>query len=138
MSEVFLDTSYAIALSVSNDSYHQRALELAQTLQLHQTKIVTTDAILLEIGNALSRVKYRSAAVNLLHAIMQDPQVESIPISSSLFQQGVDLFSKRLDKEWGLIDCISFVVMEDYGIINALTADYHFEQAGFVALLRIE
>ncbi|MFM5956954.1 MAG: PIN domain-containing protein, partial [Dolichospermum sp.] len=43
---------------------------------------------------------------------------------------------QREDKEWGLVDCISFIVMQDRGITDALTADTHFQQAGFRALLR--
>jgi uncharacterized protein len=41
----------------------------------------------------------------------------------------------RRDKEWSLTDCISFVVMKERGLTEALTADHHFEQAGFKALL---
>jgi len=48
------------------------------------------------------------------------------------------LFCSRLDKEWGLIDCVSFIVMQERGLTNALTTDEHFEQAGFRALLRPE
>ncbi len=59
-----------------------------------------------------------------------------IPPTQPLFDSGVALFSKRLDKRWSLTDCISFVVMEEQGITHALTGDRHFEQAGFVALLK--
>jgi uncharacterized protein len=46
------------------------------------------------------------------------------------------LFKQRKDKEWGLVDCISFIVMQNREITDALTADIHFQQAGFRALLR--
>lgn len=50
--------------------------------------------------------------------------------------RGVDLFEQRPDKEWSLVDCISFGVMQDEKLTEALTGDRHFEQAGFVALLK--
>ena len=46
------------------------------------------------------------------------------------------MFAARPDKDWSLTDCISFVVMQERNIQDALTADHHFEQAGFVALLK--
>jgi len=58
-----------------------------------------------------------------------------VPLSEALFRQSFDLYRQRLDKEWGLTDCISFVVMQERGITEALTADHHFRQAGFLALL---
>ncbi|CAD0226742.1 MULTISPECIES: type II toxin-antitoxin system VapC family toxin [Planktothrix] len=59
MNEVFLDTSFAIALSSITDQNHARAVQLAHQLQASQARLVTTQAILLEIGNALSKSKYR-------------------------------------------------------------------------------
>ena len=63
---------------------------------------------------------------------------EIVFITEDLYQQALALFCSRLDKEWGLIDCVSFIVMQERGLTNALTADEHFEQAGFRALLRFE
>ena len=137
MNEVFLDTAYAIALSVEADAHHARAIELAEQLELQQTKLVTTRAVLLEIGNAMARQRYRRAAVQLLDAIQHDPQVECVPLNDDLYQQAFELFRNRTDKEWGMIDCASFVVMQQRGLTDALTTDEHFEQAGFRALLRL-
>jgi predicted nucleic acid-binding protein len=58
--EVFLDTSFAIALSSEQDKYHQRALELAEQLEKAGSRLVTTRAVQLEIGNALSKQRYRT------------------------------------------------------------------------------
>ena len=55
--------------------------------------------------------------------------------TSELFERGLALYNARPDKEWSLTDCISFVVMADEGLTDALTGDRHFEQAGFTALL---
>ena len=137
-SEVFLDTAYAIALSVESDEYHQRAEELAEQLEAEKTRLVTTRAVLLEIGNALSKKRYRKAAVKLLDALEQDSQVEIILLSEELYKWALELFRKRPDKDWGLIDCVSFIVMKERELTEALTTDEHFEQAGFRALLRSE
>ena len=134
-SEFFLDTSYAIALSVESDEHHQLAVELAEQLEAKQSPIVTTRAVLLEIGNALSKKRYREAAGELLDALEQDPQVDIVPLTEDLYQQALGLFSSRQDKEWGMVDCVSFVVMQERGLTNALTTDEHFEQAGFRLLL---
>jgi predicted nucleic acid-binding protein len=91
---------------------------------------------LLEIGNALSKQRYRAAAIQLLESLETDPSVEVVLLTDSLYRLAFNLFKQRGDKEWGLVDCISFIVMQDRGIIDALTADTHFQQAGFRALLK--
>ena len=92
--------------------------------------------VLFEIGNALSKKRYRKAAVRLLTALENDPTVEIAGISDDLYRRGLSLFQTRLDKEWGLVDCVSFSLMAELDLSEALTADNHFEQAGFRALLR--
>lgn len=138
MNEVFLDTSFAIALSVEDDEHHERAMELKAWLTEPSIRMITTRAIALEIGNALSKRKYREAAVSLLRSMELDPVIDVLPIDDQLYGKGFELFRRRHDKEWGLIDCISFEVMSSRGIEAALTADDHFRQAGFKALLKDE
>jgi uncharacterized protein len=135
MNKVFLDTSYAVALSAATDENHQRALELAEQLEASGATFVTTRAILLEIGNTLAKLRYREAAVRLLNALDNDPKLEIVQASDELYQRAFDIYQERLDKEWGLIDCMSFVVMKDHQLTEALTADHHFQQAGFHTLL---
>ncbi|MEA2236047.1 MAG: uncharacterized protein QOC81_771 [Thermoanaerobaculia bacterium] len=136
MAEVFLDTSFAIAVTVSTDRYHEKALSLARELRRSRTILVTTHAILAEIGDSFSRPPYRVAATQLLRALQRDPGVVVLPVDSDLFSRGHQLFVDRPDKTWGLTDCISFALMKERGIRDALTADQRFEQAGFAALLR--
>ena len=133
---VFLDTSYAIALSSIQDRFHEKALYLAEEIEATSVKLITTQAIFLEIGNALSSIKYRQQAGLLLKALETDGSIEVIPLTDFLYEQAFQLFNKHTDKAWGMTDCISFVVMRERGLTEALTADHHFEQAGFRALLR--
>ena len=134
--DVFLDAAYAIALAAPSDQLHPRAIALAEQLEAEKTRLVTTRAVLLEIGNALAKRRHRAAAVELLSAVEADPSIEVVALTPELYAEAFQLFRDRPDKEWGLIDCVSFVVMKARGIAEALTADEHFEQAGFRALLR--
>lgn len=90
--------------------------------------------MLIEIGDALSAVN-RPEAARFIEICYRASYVRIVPLTGELLHRGFALYKARPDKEWGLTDCISFVVMEDHGLTEALTADHHFEQAGFRALL---
>ena len=74
--------------------------------------------------------------VPLVRQLLIDPGTVFIPASAALFDAGLKLFAARYDHTWSLVDCISFVVMKQRRLKEALTADRHFVQAGFRALLR--
>ena len=133
--ELFLDASYAIALASSTDQHHERAVELAQRIETEDRRLITSRAVGLEIGNALSKLRYRAAAVALLDAIEHDPNVEVVPLSEGVYRRSLELYRQHQDKEWGLTDCVSFAVMWERSITEALTTDKHFRQAGFRTLL---
>ncbi len=100
MDEIFLDTSYAIALSSEVDEHHRQAVEISEELEKNDTKLITTRAILLEIGNFLSKIRYRHAAVALLDSFESDANVEIIEISKDLYEKAFALFKNRTDKNW--------------------------------------
>ncbi len=133
---VFLDTSFSIAMAIEKDDFHERALELADKIEAENIYILTTQAIVLEIGNALSKLKYRQSAVGIIQHLESDLNTSIISLTDELYNKAFELFRNRPDKEWGLVDCISFVVMKEQKITDALTADEHFMQAGFRVLLR--
>jgi len=132
---VFLDTGFAIALLSPRDTFHQSANRVAAEMKQHGVRVVTSDAVLLEIGAALAKISYRPAAVKLIAALRTDPAVDIIAMDSHLFAAAFELFAQRQDKEWSLTDCLSFVIMEQRGIKQALAADEHFAQAGLMPLL---
>jgi len=130
---LFLDTAYVLALLNPNDIYHKKAKELLPSIHLAQ-EVWITEAVLIEIGNALARSN-RSAAVAFINSCYTTPNINVVSMDSLLLQRAIELYNNREDKEWGLTDCISFIVMEDHGLMEALTTDEHFQQAGFQALL---
>ena len=133
MTSVFVDTSFVVALVNEKDQHHVRASELAELFDGYP--LVTTDAILLEIGNALAR-NFKEQAVEAIEDFLMSEEVELVRLDASLFQSAFELYRTHKDKTWGMIDCVSFVVMRERGIVDALTNDKDFGQAGFNALLR--
>lgn len=133
MNSVFADASYYIALLSPRDQYHQVAVRTSSELR---RPIVVTDFVLIEVTNALAETRWRNKCISLWQHLRNDPSVTLIVATPDLVMKGLEFFTERNDKKWSLTDCISFVVMEEQGLIDALTADHHFEQAGFVALLR--
>lgn len=95
--EIFLDTAFAIALAAPTDDYHLQAVRLAEEIEHVQTQMVTTQAVLLEIGNALAQRRYRQAGVALLNALEVDPTVEIVHLSETRYQQAVQLYATRPD-----------------------------------------
>lgn len=129
---VFADTSFWIALVVKNDQHHERAERWAA--QLFGT-ITTTAAVILETANALARPVWRQHGVALLDHLQQRPNIQVIPFSADLWNRAWDLYKKRMDKTWSLTDCISFLIMGELKLVDALATDDDFRQAGFRPLL---
>ena len=97
---------------------------------------MTTAWVLTEVADGLCRPPIRAQAGLFIERLRQRPEVRIFPAEEGLFDAGFRLYRQRSDKEWSLTDCISFAVMQREGITEALTGDHHFEQAGFVALLK--
>jgi uncharacterized protein len=133
MNAVFADSFYFIALSNPHDSHHASAVQFAESLT---TPLLTTHYALIEVADALGSPRFRTNVAQFLRQLALDPGTEIISSDISLYERGLDLYARRPDKEWSLTDCISFVVLTDRGLTEALTGDHHFEQASFHALLR--
>lgn len=138
MARVFVDTAAWIALVNVNDDLHPEAQQVMGTLRQQKASLVTTEFVLLEVADALSAPHMRSHTVAFIDGLRQQPVLQIVPLSEELLADGWALYSQRPDKEWGLTDCTSFVVMTQGQIQQAFTSDHHFEQAGFTKLLSSE
>lgn len=130
---VFADTFALIAWLNPRD--HAHAL-VAAYLEGFTGRLVTTEWVLMELADALSAPQARATAVAFLEAVRGDPQFEVVGYLPAVYQAGFALFAARPDKAWSLTDCISFAVMTERKLTDALTADHHFEQAGFRAVFK--
>ena len=128
---VFVDTSFVIALINDRDQYYNQAQALSYKFE--SSLLITTDAVLLEIGNALAK-DFRKEGVEVIRVLRSGKNTEVIEIDGELFEKGLEIYEKYEDKEWGLVDCISFVALWERGISEVLTFDRDFEQAGFAIL----
>lgn len=128
----FADSSYFLALLIPNDQYHAKAMHFAGW----KGRLITTEFVLLEVGNSLASPPSRQIYSQFMASIAGDRCVTTLPASHELLRQGLNLYQSRADKGWSLTDCTSFVIMNEHGITEALTSDHHFEQAGFAVLLK--
>jgi uncharacterized protein len=133
MKTVFVDSSYYIAILNARDQYAASARTVAHE-DLGQT--VTTALVVTEVCNSLSEPRFRRQVCQLVKTLQTTVQTDLVFPDRSLWERSFDLYASRSDKFWSLTDCLSFIVMQDRGILEALTADRHFEQAGFRILLK--
>jgi len=130
---IFVDTSFLLAVLNPRDSLHSRAQAWAETIT---EPLLITEYVIWELVNGLSMPADRPKVHSAVQEIQTAPEWEWIPASPSLFEAGMRLHRERGDKEWSLTDCLSFLVMQQRHLHQALTYDHHFEQAGYEALLR--
>jgi uncharacterized protein len=130
---LFLDTAFIQAILNKRDQYYSSAIQLLPLVK-NANEVWTTEAILMKVGNALSTFN-RQKVASFIKECYQTKNIKVVNISSEIFNQGLNLYETRIDKNWGLVDCISFVVMQQQNLIYALTSDRHFIQAGFQILL---
>lgn len=133
---VFLDTGYVYALVNTRDQWHEQAVAWQQRIVAARRALVTTELICVEIADGLAAVRFRAQAARIVSALEDSPLVEVVPVSKELLESAFELYRQHDDKDWGLTDCASFVVMHERGLSEALTTDGHYTQAGFDALLR--
>ncbi len=131
----FLDTAYIFALVNTRDQWHARARKWERTLAEESRPLLTSEFVLTEIADGLAAIRFRERAVNVIDTLLKSSLVTTVSVSSELFRHAFQLYRDRPDKNWGLTDCTSFVIIEQYGLQDVLTTDEDFRQAGFRALL---
>ena len=133
--EVLLDTNGWIALLNAGESLHLEAARLWRDLLKNQRKFIVSDWVIAETGNGLARSKKTHAFPDAVKRLLASTRAEIVFVDLALMQDAIDYYAAHDDKTWGLVDCVSFLLMERRGIVDAFTSDRHFQQAGFHPLL---
>jgi hypothetical protein len=136
MKKIFVDTAAWLALINNKDRFHNVTVEIRRSLKAQGYHFVTTDFVFLEVADALCSPKFRQRTINFINRLRTLPDLLIIPVNSECYFNGWNFYCQRMDKDWGLTDCISFIIMQREGIAEALTTDKHFEQAGFIRLIK--
>jgi len=121
-------------LNAGDRKYHATA----RTVNRIDRPVLTSAWVLIELGDHLCDERNRHLYGRVLDAIRSDPRYTIVPPDAVTLEEATQLYRQRQDKKWSLTDCTSFVLMKRHGITDALTADHHFTQAGFNALLAIK
>ena len=138
MKHIFVDTSGWGNLVDTLQVFHQETRTIYEDVKQEGSRFVTTNYVIAELVALLSsplRVP-RSKSIGYIESIKSSSLVEIIHIDEYLDTKAWELLTNRTDKNWSLVDCSSFVVMREHKIVESLTTDHHFEQAGFVRLLK--
>ena len=135
MNRIFADSYFFFAILSPHDAAHARAIDFGRR---NRGPLLTTAWVLTEVADGLASTPRRQVFRRVVEDLEANRLNLIVPANPETFEKGVELYHARPDKQWSLTDCISFVVMSEEQITEALTADRHFEQAGFKALLRKE
>ena len=133
MTRIFADSYFFFALLNPRDPAHAKAVDFSRQ---NRGPLATTAWVFTELADGLASTPRRQIFRRVLDDFEANRANLIVPANAETFEKGVDLYHSRPDKQWSLTDCISFAVMSEEGISEALTGDHHFEQAGFKALLK--
>ena len=133
MRKIFLDTSGILASINKRDALHDKAVELNRSLETDNVVFYTTDYIIVEICNALS--KRKGLTLQVLDYLYKSPDINIVKITNDIYTEALEVYKNFSDKEWGLTDITSFIVMQHQDIAEGFTGDKHFTQFGFQILL---
>ena len=134
MTPLFLDTGYLIALEAADDQHHQAAQRHWDALRPTLPALVTTTYVFDEVVTYFNSRGRHAKAVQVGERLLRSPSVEVVQVDPALFEAGWDYFQQRPDKRYSLTDCISFVLMHQRALQQALAFDRHFARAGFQML----
>lgn len=135
MTSLFLDSSYLIAVENADDQHHKTASKHWRDLSKSSPRrLVTSSYVLVEVVTLLNNRRLHSKAVELGNNLLSSRLFNIVHVDEEIFYEGWNYFQKYKDKTYSLTDCVSFVLMKRLGIVEALTFDKHFAQAGFQKL----
>jgi predicted nucleic acid-binding protein len=129
----FVDSWFFIARLDASDSDHARGRNIEHALG--GAPLLTHDGVLGEVLTFFAEdgAFVRQRVANAIRTVLISERY-TVARFSDFFGSALDLYGKRLDKEYSLVDCASMVLMKHLDIHDVLTNDHHFRQEGFVVV----
>jgi predicted nucleic acid-binding protein len=134
--DVFMDSAGFLALWDASDEHHLAASRLQEEMAGKRRSFFTSDYVVDETVTLLLMRHSHAAAADFLDTVERSEALCLEWIGPERFYAGAALFRRHADKEWSFTDCISFALMRELRTRDAFTTDHHFQQAGFVPLLK--
>ena len=130
---MLLDTSGLLCLHHRDEPFHAQASSFFEAAWIK----LTHSYVLAEfVALAEARGLPREPALRFVTALMDNLEIEVAWVDEGQHRTALHFLQKRLDKRYSLCDATSFLLMRERGVIEALTTDRHFEQEGFIRLLK--
>ena len=132
---VFVDTSGLYSVLVKDDDMHERAGAFLDRASRSKRRFLTTDYVLDETATLLKARRHGHLVSALMGTILSSAACRVEWMDQDRFEKTLRFFVKHQDKAWSFTDCVSFLLMKERKMTEALTKDEHFRQAGFRPLL---
>ncbi len=134
--EIFVDTSGFYAMLISTDDRHEAVQHVMNDAKRRKTTFLTTDYVLDETATLLKARKLAHLLPQFFQSLDASKAIRIEWTDAERFRICRNFFLKHSDQEWSFTDCLSFCMMKQFRLRDALTKDSHFQQAGFVVLLK--
>lgn len=134
MKVVFVDTWAWFALVDQGDSSHDRVTVEIESLLKNSCKLVTTNYVLHE---SLTLIRYKINHISsvkfwdLILRFEKTKLLQIIRVAQSQEQKALSIFRSYHDQKFSVVDCCSFVVMQELKISEVISNDKHFSVMGF-------
>lgn len=138
MIPLFVDTSGWVEFLLHSEPFHAQSVFLLAHARRNRAAVVTTNYVMAELVALLTspmRIP-RQEQLRILETLRAADWITTLHVSPKQEQVAWELLASHDDKKWSFVDCTSFVLMKQMSIRSALTTDHHFEQAGFLRLLK--
>ena len=132
---LFIDTGGFYALISPDSKVHRLSVAIMEEAARQQRRAITTDYIIDETATLL-RARGLSKLLAEFFRLAEESQALTVEWTTpDRFAAARKFMFKHLDQEFSFTDCVSFVVMKELRLRDALATDNHFRVAGFNPLL---
>lgn len=133
MTNLFVDTSYLVAALDPIDRNHEAAVELRTVFE--NTAPITTNHVVGECWTFARRRYGHDSAMKLVDALRRSERYRILHVEREIEEAALEWLRQHDEREYSFVDAVSFQVMHEYSVVDALAFDHDFHAAGFRTLI---